>query len=99
MFSRKIEIRAKELEDKLDEHPLIVDVREPDEYSSGHISGAINVPLGEVDNYRPEQEVYLVCHSGRRSRAAALILQHKGFEAKSMAGGMLEWEGPIEEDK
>jgi len=99
MFSRKLEIQAKELEDKLDEQPLIVDVRKLDEYNKSHICGAIHIPLEQIENYNPQQEVYFVCHSGRRSRVAALILQNRGFEAKSMAGGMLEWKGQVEEEK
>ncbi|MDF9824890.1 rhodanese-related sulfurtransferase [Breznakia sp. PF5-3] len=97
MFNKNEEIYVRELIEKLKEKPLIVDVREPDEYQGGHIPSSINIPLGQIDYYEPPEEVFLVCHSGRRSRAAALILKDKGYSARSVSGGLLKWNGPLEE--
>lgn len=74
----------------------IVDVREPDEWSKGHIPNAIHIPLSklgdrakELDRARP---VIAVCQSGRRSLIAAEALIEAGFaDAASLAGGMIAW--------
>lgn len=74
----------------------IVDVREHNEWNEGHIPGAIHIPLGELparltelDSQRP---VITVCRSGRRSLKAAEQLLAGGFQdAKSLAGGMIDW--------
>lgn len=74
----------------------ILDVRELDEWQEGHIPGAIHVPLGELPARIVEldsvQPVIVVCRSGRRSLDGAGTLTTAGFlDAKSLAGGMLEW--------
>lgn len=74
----------------------ILDVREPEEWADGHIPGSIHIPLGELATrasaLEPDQPVIAVCRSGGRSLTAAEILLAAGFsDAKSMAGGMLEW--------
>jgi rhodanese-related sulfurtransferase len=74
-----------------------VDVREVDEWVTGHIPGALHIPLGdigrrgsEVDSGRP---VIAVCRSGRRSLTAAEALRAAGHrDAVSLAGGMIAWE-------
>ncbi|OCN05399.1 hypothetical protein A4S06_09075 [Erysipelotrichaceae bacterium MTC7] len=80
----------------LDEQPLIIDVRQPDEFAHGHIPGAINVPLTDIVELTLEDEAILVCQTGRQSFAAKLILDDKGFRTKRMVNGMLQWEGPLE---
>ena len=75
----------------------VLDVREPQEWQSGHIAGAIHIPLGdlarragEVDASKP---VVTVCRSGRRSLEAVRILRQAGLsDVKSMAGGMIAWQ-------
>lgn len=86
---------------------LIVDVREPAEYSEGHIKGAINVPRGVLEFrtdstypggipslYDKSAEIILYCKSGARSALAAQTLNLLGYKAVfSMAGGFVAWEG------
>lgn len=74
----------------------IVDVREPDEWSEGHIPNAIHIPLGKLDDRAkeldPSRPVIAVCRSGRRSLVAAEALIEAGFvDAASLAGGMIAW--------
>jgi len=79
---------------------LIVDVREPDEYTGplGHIEGSRLIPLGqlparlqELDASR-DREIITVCKAGFRSQTAASILKQAGFSrVYSMQGGMTEW--------
>lgn len=80
---------------------VIVDVREPGEYRSGHIPGAVSVPLSNLDQAAakldPGAETVLVCASGIRSSAAFRRLKAKGFtRLHSMPGGMLLWRGRVD---
>ena len=76
---------------------LTVDVRQPSELreSLGHIVGATNVPLADLERaavWDPSRPVVLVCRSGKRSARAAVVLQRLGFEhVASMRGGMEAW--------
>jgi len=74
----------------------ILDVREPDEWAEGHIPGAVHIPLGSLPARTGELDssvsVIVVCRSGVRSLTGADILLKAGFDdAKSLAGGMLDW--------
>ncbi len=64
--------------------PVVVDVREPWEYRTGRIPGAILIPLGElsarVGELDPERPVAVICASGNRSQSAAALLGQKGFK-------------------
>lgn len=81
-----------------EQRPFIVDVREPREFSQGHIPGAHSVPLANIlaDNWQmPEnQSIVLVCRSGRRSRRAAIALAENldNDGATILDGGMAAWE-------
>jgi len=76
--------------------PLIVDVREPDEFFGGHIEGAINVPLGQLSAAWPDlgagTRVVVVCRTDKRSAKAADILRACGVnDVKVLRGGMEAW--------
>lgn len=83
-----------------DRPPLIVDVREPEEYwgELGHLAGSLLVPLRgllnrleEIDEHR-EAPVVTVCRAGMRSATAAAILERSGFtDVSNLAGGLLAW--------
>ena len=69
----------------------IIDVRELDEYVSGHISGAIHIPLAtiplrynEIDKSKTQ---YLICEAGGRSAQAGNFLEDQGFDVVNIAGG------------
>jgi rhodanese-related sulfurtransferase len=76
--------------------PIILDVRQPYEYQSGHIQGAKLIPLGELPakmNQLPRnQEIICVCQSGSRSSSAARHLQSAGYNVRNMQGGMDMWQ-------
>ncbi len=64
----------------------IIDVREPNEYRSGHVKGAINIPLGQITPSTPllnelskNSEIILYCRSGNRSNVAMQILRRLGY--------------------
>ena len=78
---------------------LVLDVREENEFKSGHILNAKLIPLGklaervaELEHYR-ERPVVVVCRSGQRSASACALLSKQGFEqAYNLEGGMLAWQ-------
>lgn len=91
------------LRNKVDgqEDVMILDVREQAEYAFNHIPGAINVPLGELENRMDEintdKEIHVICRTGSRSDLAAQKLSQKGFKiVKNVVPGMAEWDGPTE---
>ena len=76
--------------------PMLVDVRQPDEYAAGHIAGAILAPLDSVKEklaaVPKDQEIVLICRSGRRSGIAYKELAAEGFtNLRNMHDGMIKW--------
>jgi len=91
------EIAPRELA-KLRRSPVIIDVREKDEFIQGHISGARNVSRGvlerEVKNLVPDplSPILLYCSCGSRSALAADNLQKIGYQnVYSLKGGLFAW--------
>jgi molybdopterin/thiamine biosynthesis adenylyltransferase/rhodanese-related sulfurtransferase len=87
---------ARELIDERD--PLIVDVREQDEWDEGHIPGAIHIPRGHLESRieraapDPTRPVLLYCSAGNRSAFAAKTLAELGYEdVVSLSGGFTDW--------
>lgn len=72
---------------------LLLDVREPAEWSAGHIEGALHTPLGDLDptTFDQDRTVVAVCRSGNRSSKAAAALADAGIDVRNMAGGMEAW--------
>jgi phage shock protein E len=74
----------------------LVDVRSPDEFGSGHLDGAINIPVSELEERLADvgpkdQPVVVYCASGFRSARAARILDEKGFTHVADLGAMSNW--------
>ena len=73
----------------------LIDVREPDEWKSGHIAGAVHIPLGRLQasiaSIDAGRRVAVICRSGVRSRGAARMLRGHTIDAASVSGGMLAW--------
>lgn len=93
------EVTPQKLWDEMhtDSPPLVVDVREPREFKRFHIPGAhlVSLPdlLRDPTLLDPNQEMVLVCHSGRRSNRAACGLHDAGFKnVRILKGGMLAWD-------
>ena len=90
-------IGAVELNDRLKngKRPLVIDVRRPDEYRTGHIVGAKLVPLNKLSIRMKElpqsREIFCVCASGNRSSSATRMLVKAGFNAVNVKGGMNSW--------
>ncbi len=82
-----------------DTNVVILDVRTPAEFRSetGHVKGAILIPvqeleerLGELEPFR-SKTILAICRSGNRSGRAAKLLNERGFKALNVEGGMLKW--------
>ena len=78
---------------------VVLDVREPGEYDSGHVLNAKLLPLGKLKERIGELEKYkdspivVVCRSGNRSGTACFILGKQGFsQAYNLAGGVQAWQ-------
>ena len=90
------EISVNELTTLVENGSLVIDVREPDEYESGHIPGAILVPLSTVlsntSEFQSDVTVYVVCRSGGRSMQACELLHEVGISnVVNVAGGTMGW--------
>lgn len=80
------------------EKAVVVDVCEPAEFAAGHVTGAKNVPLGELETKlsgavkNKTLPLILVCASGARSGRAVAIAKKLGYEqAQSLGGGLKAW--------
>lgn len=76
----------------------VIDVRTPAEYASGHLPGALNIPLDQVRRALPEirhaaerGDVLVVCASGARSENACKLLAEQGITTATLAGGTGAW--------
>lgn len=80
------------------EKAVVVDVCEPAEFAAGHVTGAKNIPLGDLEAKLPgvvknkALPLILVCASGARSARAVTIAKKLGYEqAQSLGGGLKAW--------
>ena len=78
------------------ENFVLLDVREDSEWEVAHLEGAIQIPLGELENrlgeLDPVNEVIVYCHTGERSVDACLILWNAGFrKVRNLTGGIDAW--------
>ena len=89
------EISVDELAELLEQGAPLVDVREPDEYAAGRVSGGTLVPLATVpdrlDAFRTDGPTYVICRSGARSMRACEFVAAQGREVVNVAGGTLAW--------
>jgi rhodanese-related sulfurtransferase len=77
--------------------PLIVDVREADEFARERIAGVALVPISQFAARHAElpkdRPLLMVCHSGGRSSSATMFLLNAGWtDVRNVTGGMLAWQ-------
>jgi len=93
------EIDANQARERIESgEPVVVDVREQDEWDEGHIPGAVHVPRGHLESRierlapDPARPVVIYCSAGNRSAFAAKTLADLGYEdVVSLAGGFTDW--------
>lgn len=90
---------------KSDENYILLDVRRDDEFESGHIPGAVNLPNEEIGTEEitslPDktQTIYIYCRSGNRSKQAADKLLALGYTNIIEFGGIIDYTGELEYGK
>ena len=88
-------VTIEDLRTALAEGATVIDVREPEEFATGHVPGARLVPLATVPqvlaDLPADEPVYVICQVGGRSAQAAGYLSQRGFDARSVDGGTGDW--------
>ena len=90
------QISVSDLKDSMDTQTQVLDVRRPQEYFAGHVPGAINIPLNELEKRIAEvdgsKKTYIICRSGYRSSVAGSILEkHGANNLTNVTGGTMAW--------
>ncbi|NDJ84417.1 MAG: rhodanese-like domain-containing protein [Chloroflexi bacterium] len=74
---------------------ILLDVRNPSEFTAEHIDGAVNIPLNKLQKklktLPQDRPIICVSRSGDRGREATDLLHHAGYNAANLAGGILAW--------
>ncbi len=77
----------------------LIDVREMNEYAGGHIPGAINLPLTQLEDRFEElskdKTYHIICQSGMRSARACSFLASQEYEVVNIQDGIKAWQGPL----
>jgi len=75
---------------------FLLDVREPDEWSAGHVPGSVHIPLRELGPRQAElptdRTILCVCRSGNRSGMVTRALAEAGYQVENLEGGLQYWE-------
>jgi rhodanese-related sulfurtransferase len=99
------EISVEDVKGKMDagESFTLLDVREPWEFETAHLTGAKLMPMGDVPSRAhqeldPDDHIVVMCHHGVRSMNVTFWLRQQGFEnAQSMRGGIDAWSRSVDE--
>lgn len=83
------------------ESAILLDVRTPQEYQTGHIPGSFNLPLALLDNAdeiidNEDTPIFVYCQSGNRSRQAVARLAAMGYSNVKNIGGIATYSGKVE---
>ena len=100
-FLKQPDINKGVMEYRNTDGAVLLDVRTPQEYREGHISGSENVPLQTIDKIRSVADnkdvpLFVYCYSGGRSRQAVSMLQHMGYRNVQNIGGIAAYQGKVE---
>jgi len=91
-----------ELVNNFSEDYILIDVRTAEEYASGHIPTAINIPYDVIADNLPTEnkdaKIIVYCRSGRRSGIADGTLESLGYTNVIDFGGVSNWEGELATD-
>lgn len=103
LFGSGLEVGPDEAVSAMNAGAQVVDIREPNEFASGAILGAVNVPLGKIQQHGvaalrnagiddAAPAILMVCRSGARSGSACLILRDSlGERVRNLSGGVMAW--------
>jgi len=84
------------LSDRTRDKPVLLDVREPWEFQTCHIDGALTMPMNTIPDklseLDPKQPIVCICHHGMRSMQIAVFLEQNGFtHVSNLTGGVHAW--------
>jgi len=84
------------IQDQDQPQPLLVDVREADEFAYARIPGSLHIPLRQLpeqlEQLDAEREIVLICHHGVRSQQACMFLEQYGYQHLfNLQGGIDAW--------
>jgi glyoxylase-like metal-dependent hydrolase (beta-lactamase superfamily II)/rhodanese-related sulfurtransferase len=92
------EVREAMIDELRDALPgaTLVDVREPEEFVTGHVPGAVNIPQADLasrlDELKRDELLFVICHAGYRSLRASQFLRQAGFDrVATVVGGTEAW--------
>lgn len=100
-FLKKPDINEGVRSFRSEKRAMLIDVREKDEYASGHIPGSRNIPLSRIDKAvsainDKNMPLYIYCLSGARSSRAASALKRMGYTNAVSIGGISSYRGALE---
>jgi rhodanese-related sulfurtransferase len=88
-------LTATELHDHMPANFQLVDVRSASEFAAGHIPGAVNIPMDEIesrlDDIRPGAPTILICQMGKRAQMTANLIEPCRREISVLEGGTSAW--------
>ena len=88
-------ISISELQQQVSRSAQLVDVRSASEFASGHIPGAVNIPMDQIearlDDLRPGVPIVLICQTGKRARMTAGMLDPCRLQISVLDGGTSAW--------
>ena len=98
MFFRRDDINAGVEECRGTPGAVLLDVREADEFRSGHIPGAVNLPLSRIDEAKLAKNapIFAYCLRGTRSKQAVSRLARLGYTKLRSIGGIARYKGELE---
>lgn len=81
--------------------PVLLDVREPQEFAYCRIEGSLHIPMGEITSRQAEidsgREIVVICHHGVRSFQVGQFLESQGFEQViNLSGGIDAWSRDVD---
>ena len=96
LFGRQ-DVNAGMVEFQNTTNAVLLDVREDDEFRSGHIPGALNIPLSRIDTITipKDKPLYVYCLRGARSKRAVNALKRMGYANVRSIGGIATYKGRI----
>ncbi len=75
---------------------FLLDVREPDEWQAGHMTGSYHIPMRELGARQAElpqdRPILCICRSGNRSGTVTRSLAEAGYQVENLDGGLQQWE-------
>ena len=89
------EVTAEAARTRADGGAVVLDVREPDKWHTGHVEGSLWIPMGEVAARQAElpddRPLVVICRSGARSGKVVGALVQAGYDAVNVTGGLKAW--------